>query len=530
MGPLPSRRFARSSPHLRAGIAVLALLVAGCGAGPSQRPEIAVKQHSAGTATTSAKKPVIPGPPPLAVPKEDLTWTDCTDDEIKIHGYGAGPQGLLLECATYPVHLEVDDAQSPQIDLGAVRARLPQTPKDAAPIVVSSGSDRTSIDTLVAIATGPVSTLLASHPLVAVDRRGGGESANNRCIDPQIARQIKDGAQFRNSAVPVTDQMTFLSQQATTKCKDLLQPHELTHDSTHAADDIEQLRKLWKVDTIAFVGLGNGARVGLAYAAQFPTHLSRLILDSPEPFGTDAVTVAESRAAGLEAAVNAFSTRCKAIRCVLGADPRGTITELLTKARNNQLEGISVKSVITALVGFLGSPAGDLPNRTADFAQTLESANNGDLTALKAAIAREETINETDGQFMMRCSDSQQAPPGVTVNDLMNQWAKKYPIGGREIALDMLACAAWPTPPAIPAIKDLRLPVLVINSVADPVAGQAGSPTVTGAIANGGGTTAELTWHGSGHPVLAHSQCAQQAAVSYLDTGKLPPNGGVCPA
>lgn len=527
MGLDSPTRFGR---RVGAAVAVAALLVAGCGAGPSDRPDIAVEQQSSGTPGTDEKKPALPKPPALEVPKDDLAWTNCTDQTLAETGFGPGPQGLVLECSSYLGNIEMDDSSSPDIRLGVMRARLSQTPSDAAPIVVTTGSERSSINVLSAIAAGPVSNLLAAHPLVAVDRRGSGESGNNTCIDPQVARQIKDGAQFRNQAVPITEQMVLLSQQATTKCTDLLQPHELAADAAHAADDLELLRREWNIETIALAGLGNGARVALAYAAEYPSHLSRLILDSAEAIGTDAQTVAEARAAGLDKSIEAFSLRCKAIRCALGDDPREAILELLTSARNNDLSGVSSKAVLTAIRGFLGSPAGDQPSQVGEFAQTLKSAQDGDLAPLREAIRREEAINATDGQFMMRCTDAQQAPPASTVKNLMEQWGKKYPIGGQEIALDLLACAAWPTSPSITPVKDFRLPVLAMSSQSDPIVGSGGTPTLTGAITAAGGAAAEVIWYGSGHPVLAHSRCAQQAAVDYLRTGKLPGNGGVCPA
>ncbi len=516
--------------HFGAAIAVVALLAGACGAGPSERPEIAVEKQSPGTPETEQKKPQLPKPPALEVPKTDLAWTDCTDDQLSSTGYGPGPDKLILECATYESHIELDDPSTPDIDIAAMRARLPQTPEDAAPIVVTGGSERSSINTLTAIAAGPVSNLLAAHPLVAVDRRGSAKSGNTTCIDPQIARQIKDGGQFRNKTVPVTDEMVSLSQQATVKCTELLQPHELAMDAAHAADDLDLLRQEWDVETIALIGLGNGGRIALAYAAEYPGHLSRLIVDSPEAIGTDAQTVAEARAAGLEKAIDAFSQRCRALRCELGSDPRQAIEDLLSSARRGDLDGVSSKAVLTALRGFLGSPRGDLPNQITEFAKTIAAANDGDLTPLRDAIRREEAINATDGQFIMRCTDSQQAPPAATVQDLMNRWGKEYPVGGPEIALDLLACAAWPTSPSLTPVKDFRLPVLTMSSIADPVVGGGGVATVSGAITAAGGAASEVIWHGFGHPVLAHSQCAQQAAVEYLRAGKLPGNGGVCPA
>ena len=92
----------------------------------------------------------------------------------------------LRESAFAPASIAVFFNNAPgahgAFPVGAMRARLPQTPTDAAPLVLTSGSDRASTDALAALAAGPYAALLSTRPLVAVDRRGIGTSVAIDCL------------------------------------------------------------------------------------------------------------------------------------------------------------------------------------------------------------------------------------------------------------------------------------------------------------------------------------------------------------
>ncbi len=121
---------------------ILSIMIAGCGAGPSDRPGVAIERPPvAGEATTSAAA----APPPQAeVPKTDLNWRECTTPTLDLLGLGPAPEGLVLECAEYSTPIDASGAILGSFRNGAIRARLPQTPADAAPGVLTSGAARSS--------------------------------------------------------------------------------------------------------------------------------------------------------------------------------------------------------------------------------------------------------------------------------------------------------------------------------------------------------------------------------------------------
>lgn len=464
------------------------------------------------------------------MPKSDLKWSDCTKQTLTDSGLGPGPAGLVLECAQFSTPIDAAGSVFGTSTAGALRARLPQTPADAAPLVFTTGTDRPSTVALAALAVGPSNALLASHPVVAVDRRGIGTSAPLDCMSSATRQGLLDNGLLDRPAADPVDAVATLSEQATISCKDALPSQELTFDAPHAADDIEQLRLQWQVDRIGIIGSGNGALVAASYAQAYPQHLARLVLDSPVAFGANASTLAEQRVQGAEAALTAFATRCVALACSLGPDPRAAIADLVRRAGAGQLADTSPNALLTGVAGFLGSPRADQAARTPELADLLSAAGRGNTKDLERLIINETAAMNGDGQFVSGCSDAQQRTPQQQARELRKTWAGKYPIFGEQAAIGLIACTSWPTvnPPALP--KNLDIAVLVLSGAADPVTGNGGLSSVTGAFTAAGTRSAVVTWQGWGHPVLPHSACAQQSTVDYLTSGNLPANGMACPA
>nr|WP_306303591.1 alpha/beta hydrolase [Skermania piniformis] len=488
---------------------------------------MAVREGGGNAPTPSSTELPPPAEPPA--PKAEPAWRDCTTSTLDLYGLGAAPNGLTLECAELTVPVDAGGNGYGAFTAGVMRARLPQTPADAAPLVLTSGSDRPSTATLAGMAIGPATPVLAARPIVAFDRRGTGSSQAIECISAGTRRGLTENAQFSANGADRLDSIVKLSQDATTSCKDFLQPQEMTFDTTHAAEDLEQLRLVWQVDSIGLLGTGEGAQVALAYARMFPGHLSRLVLDAPQGIG-DAQTLAEQRVQGAEAALDAFANRCAALNCALGPDPRAAITDLVRRAGAGGLGTVAANTVLSAISGFLGSPRADLPTRTTELADVLAAAGRGDGAGLDGLIQRQLAATMTDGQFVGRCTDGRQWPAPSQVQSLQTNWRDRYPVFGEQAALSLLACAAWPAPTGDTEPAQLNLPVLVLAGQADPVTGRTGVDSVTGELQRAGARTSVVDWQGWGHPVSAHSNCAQQAVVGYLKSGNLPENGTACPA
>ncbi|MFD4182154.1 alpha/beta hydrolase [Rhodococcus sp. NPDC058514] len=515
-------------------LAVVLALCCACGAGPSVRPDVAVAQRPGEMAAQPDDTEVEP--PPLEIPRTELDWTDCTRITLDTLGLGPGPEGLIIECAQLAAPIDAAATIPGTFSLGVSRARIGNTPVDAGPLVLTSGSDRSSTATLAALAAGPITDLLAARPVVAVDRRGIGTSTLIECIDsiesPGLRQEMLDLGQFSPPDADggdAADKVMALSRDATVACTDFLQPQELAFDAAHAADDLEQLRTAWGVERLGLLATGNGSAVALAYATKHPDGLSRLVLDAPGSVRADAVTAAESRVAGQEAALAAFARQCAALACSLGPDPRSAVADLVRRASAGELAPVSSNGLLTALTGFLGAPRGDQQARVREFADLLSAAGRGDIGPLESLVGHTAAATDSDGQFIARCSDGRQWPTPGRVRELRAAWAEQYPVFGPDAALALLLCTAWPTTPPQDLPSSLDATVLVLSGVADPIVGSAGAGSVTGTVAAAGAANATVAWLGSGHPVSTHSGCGQLAIAVYARTGVLPPDGGACP-
>ncbi|KEB61243.1 secreted protease, partial [Mycobacterium tuberculosis M1759] len=320
-----------------------------------------------GAATTT---PPPAGPPPLAAPKNDLSWHDCTSRVYSNAGIPAAP-GVKLECASYDTDLDPLVGGSTAVSIGVVRARSNQTPSDAGPLVFTTGSDLPSSTQLPVWLAHAGIDVLRSHPIVAVDRRGMGMSSPIDCRDHFDRDEMRDQAQFQAGDDPVAN-LSDISNTATTDCTDAIAPGESAYDNTHAASDIERLRKLWDVPALAFVGIGNGTQVALAYAASRPDNVARLILDSPIALGVSAEAAAEQQVQGQQAALDAFAAQCVAVNCALGSDPKGAVSALLSAARSGDGPGgASVAAVANAVATALGFPDSGRVDSTTKLADAL---------------------------------------------------------------------------------------------------------------------------------------------------------------
>jgi pimeloyl-ACP methyl ester carboxylesterase len=517
----------RHRPIATALIVVSALL-AGCAPGLAANPRFATNSGArpqGQAAPTSAPK----GPPPIGAPKNDLSWRDCTSREFGDAAVPAAP-GVKLDCASYDADLDPVNGAAGTLSIGVVRARSPQTPSDAGPLVFTTGWDVPSSLQLPVWLSRAGADVLRSHPIIAVDRRGMGASSPVDCLDQFDRQGIRDQAQFQSGDDPVAN-LADIMQSATTSCTDTIAPGDSAYDNAHAATDIERLRSIWDVPALALIGIGNGAQVALSYAGSHPDRVARLILDSPIGYGVGAEAAAEQRVKGQQAALDAFAAQCAAINCPLGPDPKAAVTALLADARaGHGPGGASVASVANAISTALGFPTGDRVGSTTDLANALASARSGDTNLLTSLINRAESTRDSDGQFVNSCSDALNRPTPDRVRELVVAWGKLYPQFGTVGALSLVKCVAWPSasPPQPP--KVLKVNALLLGVQKDPIVGSEGVAATAATIINATAASKRVMWQGIGHGASVYSSCAVPPLIGYLNSGKLPDTDIYCPA
>ncbi|OBK18396.1 alpha/beta hydrolase [Mycobacterium asiaticum] len=477
----------------------------------------------------STPKPPPAGPAPIAAPKNDLSWRDCTS-KVNADAGVPGAPGIKLECASFDADLDPFNGGSGSVSIGVVRARSAKTPKDAGPLVFTTGSDIASSTQLPVWLSRAGGDVLDGHPIVSIDRRGMGMSSPIDCRDRLDREEMRDQAQFQTGDDPVAN-LSDVANTATTNCTDTIAPGDSAYDNTHAANDIERLRNIWDVPSVALIGIGNGAQVALSYAGSRPDKVARLILDSPVALGASAEAAAEQRVKGQQAALDAFAAQCIAVSCALGADPKGAVSELLTTARGSQgLNQASVASVVGAITTALGFPSGDRVSNTTNLANALAAARSGDMNQLNNLINRAEATRDSDGQFVNTCSDALNRPTPDRVRELVVAWGKLYPQFGTVAALNLVKCVHWPSGATPQAPKELKVDVLLMGVQNDPIAGNEGVAATAATVINATAASKRVMWQGIGHGASVYSACAVPPLVGYLDSGKLPGTDTYCPA
>lgn len=514
------------------GVAALAVVasvaLAGCSPGLAANPRYATDSGAQPQGETPSDVPTA-GPPTIEVPKNELSWQDCTSRTFNRASLAPIP-GVSLDCASYAADLDSIKGASGTISIGVVRARTAQTPGDAAPLVMTTGSDVASSVQLPVWLSRAGIDVLAQHPVISVDRRGIGLSGALDCRDLFDRQEMLEQAQFQSGDDPVAN-LGAVTMTATTSCTDAIAPGDSAYDNAHAAEDIERLRTTWDVPALALLGVGNGAQVALAYAGSHPNKVARLILDSPLPLAISAEAATEQRVKGQQAALDAWATQCAATNCVLGADPKGAVDSLLTSAQDARGPGgVSVAAVADAISTALAYPQGNRVDSGNDLALAVADARSGNTSRLNAMINRAQSLRQTDGQFVNTCSDALNRPTPDRVRELVVEWDKLYPQFGRVGALSMVKCLNWPSGAAPQEPEDLKIPTLLLGVQNDPIVGNEGVAAVAATAINAGSANRRVMWQGIGHGAAIYSPCALPPVISYLDSGELPPTDTYCPA
>lgn len=509
-------------------VVAVSTMLSGCAPWLAADPDYATdsgNRHTGETTTTST----LAGPPELAAPKNDLSWQECT---ARVFGAAAvaAPPGVRLDCASFDADLDPVGGAAGTVSIGVVRARSLQTPADAAPLVLTTGSELPSSVQLPVWLSRSGADILTTRPIVAVDRRGMGMSSAVDCRDAFDRQAMRDQAQFESGDDPVAN-LGAVTVTASTSCTDVIAPGDSAYDNARAAEDIERLRSTWDVPTLALLGIGNGAQIALAYAGSHPDKVARLALDSPVALGIAAEAAAEQRVQGQQAALEAFAAQCAAANCPLGPDPKGAVDALMASARDGRGPGGASAAALTdGIVGALGYPEGDRAAATDRLARILSAARSGDAGPITDLINGAQARGDTDGQFINRCSDSLSRPTPDRVRELVVAWNRLYPQFGRVGALDLVKCLHWPSGTPVKDPKNLKIDVLLLGVQKDPIVGSDGVAAMAATIINAGAASKRVIWQGVGHGASVYSACAMAPLTGYIDSGKVPPTDTYCPA
>ena len=208
---------------------VLSMLLAGCAPGLAANPRFATDSgaHPQGQPQTTDPPQ---GPPPIEARKNDLSWRDCTSQVFSDASVAPVP-GVKLDCATYDADLDPIKGASGTISIGVVRAKTDETPEDAGPLVMTTGSDLpTSMQLPVWLSRSG-----CRRAQDAADR-GGGPPRHRHVGRAGLPRPVRPPGDARPGAVPArattpSPTSATITQTATTSCTDTIAPGDSAYDN-----------------------------------------------------------------------------------------------------------------------------------------------------------------------------------------------------------------------------------------------------------------------------------------------------------
>jgi pimeloyl-ACP methyl ester carboxylesterase len=512
-------------------LAGLALLVAGCTVGPSERPPVAVRGESM---PAPPPPPAEPPPAPQTLPEPSsrnptIPFYECTDEVLALlpAPVPAG-RALQIDCGEIAVPADHEQPGRGRVALNVLSVGAPGAPRDRpALVVLGDSAGEGSALAAVELAGQVDPALLERYVLVGLDRRGTG--ADMLDCAPLDARSAIIDAELDGTG---DAELNWLLEEA----RDVVQECTITLDgglgnfrTSASTADIETLRLALGVDRLSAVGVGDGAAALAGWARMFPQTVGRMVLDGPPHPTLDEPQLSESRAGAAEAAFNAFAVACTAQQvCPLGADPRLAVTGILTRLQLRPQAAVDGRRLtagraVTALLAGLGQPAG-WPALAGALA-AVDRAEPGPLLDLLEPVAGSQ--GRFDTMLATSCNDTRRRLAPAEVADLYNRWRDSYPIFGGTMALHLLACAPWPTggppPPAGPA--EGAPPILVIGAAGDPRNPADGARSTADSLASG----RFLNWQGAGTGAYPRTACVRSAVDADLIDGVIPQPEVLCP-
>ncbi|MGH3754596.1 MAG: alpha/beta hydrolase [Pseudonocardiaceae bacterium] len=502
-------------------LTVLATLMGGCTAGPSDRPAVAVRDANLRPQPPAQVPPSeTPLPPPGTYYRGSLPWRDCTS-VVAAQLDMASPR--RVECS----ELRVDATAAIPVFGDSLTLDLTRVGSGPAPLVVlGEAAGEPGTVRAARLAQQLPATLLDRFTLIGLARRGTGPSEPLDCVPAATRNRIvgtdPDGQ---------LDSLLDTAQAAIQTCVQDLGEVLTAINSTATADDLEHLRVALTAPVLNVVAHGEASRAVTDFLRRYPNSVGRVVLDGAVDPTLDGVGAAEAAMVAVDAGYTAFAADCVARGCPLGPDPRAALPALAQALDRAPLQaGLQQITAGTAYQAVLEA-VGD-PQRWALLSSALDSARDGNGAELAALV--EPILTKTRGlparfdpALATHCNDTPTRVAPERVGQLVAQWRQRSALFGPLFAQRLLLCSAWPVPsppPVGPGGRSLP-PVLVIATASDPVTPADGARRTAQSLPS----ATLVVWQGQAHGALPRSPCMVDLVTRFLTDASIPRQGTLCP-
>lgn len=492
-------RMSAYRPHRAVTVlAAGALLLAGCGGGPSL-PALQTGPASPSSTTTPA-----PPPSPLGAP---ANFVPCD---------GA------FECATVTVPVDYAAPTGPSIGIGIVR----QPAKDQAHklgvlLVNPGGPGGSGIDT---VESGQVPAAVADRfDVIGFDPRGVGRSNALKCPVGPDSPYFGDPDPGNPAGEQATEQAVERYDQSCGDAYHQLLPHLGTRD---VARDMDSLRNALGQQQISYLGFSYGTSIGQIYGEMFPQRVRAMVLD-----GVVDVTLPgldPSQAESFENSLHQFAADCASRPdCEAGPDAIAMLDRVRARVQASPLpvDGMTPLSPGLLELGVV-LPLYSKGNWPV-LAKALKAADSGDGGPMRRLAAKYFDGSNSDTYNAVSCLDNSWPRNPEDVFAQARAAEARAPHFSGNVLVSGLTCADWPVPqdPLTPPTGAGLAPTLVIGTTNDPATPYLNSVNLVRRLPG----SALLTHRGDGHTVYGQGvPCVDDQVNRYLIDLALPGPNAVC--
>jgi len=489
-------------------------------------------------ATSACGDSIAESPSPTAsfIPSGTIDWQSCpVADPVT----GGNPE---LLCATITVPRDYLTPDGPTIDVAVALLPAADQANKVGPLLLNFGGPGASgINILAESGRGVVPAEIGNRfDLVSWDPRGVQRSAPVECLsdsemdDYAATPGITDRPTAADWASALNDAQWFAD-----KCKAGTGEMLAYIGTTASARDMESIRIGLGVAKLDYLGFSYGTALGAVYATLFPTSTGHMILDGAVDMAPTDESEYGEQGVSIQGALNRLFAWCDAdAACPFGdGSSRAAFDALMNNLDDQPIEledGRKLNSVI-AWTGVRMT----LYNRDYwDYAvQGLAGASEGDgyLLNLLADAYMDRGEDGTYNSNIMEafpaisCIDSPTTPSIARYKAIYEKFVSQAPDFAAGQASGGLLCGVWPYKNADPLPTLVNgagaAPILVVGTTGDPATPYAWSQRMADLLESGH----LLTFVGEGHTgVGGKSACIDDAAITFLVSGTLPPEGTRC--
>ncbi|MBW8481870.1 alpha/beta hydrolase [Actinomadura parmotrematis] len=235
------------------------------------------------TAASAAPDPArAAGTVPAGLAAQKIAWEPCFEEPPGGDGDdGEAPPSLppfmkRMDCGTYAAPLDWKNPGGKKIEIAVSRLRAASGHARGAVLINPGGPGASGIDMPLAFATdqkGNPSALGKDLDLVGFDVRGTGASDSITCDGKYYGSTLDP----RDRRAKNVERLLAAAKKNAAACRSKLAAYVTTAQTVR---DIDLLRSLLGQDRIHWLGYSAGTWLGAQYAAVFPKHAGRFVLDS----------------------------------------------------------------------------------------------------------------------------------------------------------------------------------------------------------------------------------------------------------